>query len=134
MVDIDHFKRINDTYGHPIGDFVLKELVKALQSLFMRDVDLVARMGGEEFAILLPDYNSEMALKKAEEVLERVRREAFIHEAHQIRFTVSLGVAELSPGESVAAWYKRADLALYNSKNTGRNKATVAPAALVKVA
>jgi len=126
MADIDHFKRINDTYGHPIGDFVLKELVKSLQGMFTRDVDLVARMGGEEFAILLPDYTAETALKKADEVLERVRHDAFVHESHEIRFTISIGIAQLSPSETVAAWYKRADLALYNSKNTGRNKATVA--------
>lgn len=134
MLDIDHFKKINDTYGHPIGDFVLKELVTTLKSLFTRDADLLARVGGEEFAILLPDYRAEHAMRKAEEVLARVRSETYVQGDQQIRFTVSIGVAQLMPGEDIAAWTKRADLALYNSKNTGRNKATLAPAPLHRVA
>jgi diguanylate cyclase (GGDEF)-like protein len=134
MVDIDHFKKINDTYGHPIGDFVLKELVKTLKAVFSREGDVVARFGGEEFAILLPDYQAGHALKKAEELLVRVREEVFVQENHQIRFTVSLGVAQLAPGEEYSSWLKRADLALYHSKNTGRNRATAAPGPLQSVA
>ena len=134
LVDIDHFKRINDTYGHPVGDFVLKELVKTLRVIFARDSDVIARIGGEEFAILLPDYNAEQALKKAEELMAKIRAEAYVQDSHQIRFTVSVGVAQMGSHEEVAAWVKRADLALYNSKNTGRNKATVAPSPLTRVA
>lgn len=133
-VDIDHFKKINDTFGHPIGDFVLKELVAALKKLFPRESDLLARIGGEEFAIILPDFTTEHAQKKAEDVLNKVRGEVFVHENHQIRFTVSIGIAQVCEGETIAAWIKRADLALYNSKNTGRNKFTVAPATLTRVA
>lgn len=134
LVDIDYFKKINDTYGHPIGDFVLKELVTTLKSMFTRDADVLARIGGEEFAILLPDYDGEAAMKKAEEVLARVREQVYVHDQHQIRFTVSLGCAQLVDSESAEAWLKRADLALYNSKNTGRNKATLAPVPLHRVA
>lgn len=134
LVDIDHFKRINDTFGHPIGDFVLKELVKTLKSLFHRESDLVARIGGEEFAILLPDFQVEHARKKAEEVLARVRKDVYVQDRHEIRFTVSMGIAELSEGESTESWVKRADLALYHSKNTGRNRYTVAPGPLKSVA
>jgi diguanylate cyclase len=134
MVDIDHFKRINDTFGHAIGDFVLTELVKTLKSMFTRESDLLARIGGEEFAIILPAFAAEHAMKKAEEVLHRVRSEAYVHEEREIRFTVSIGVAQLCTGEEAASWMKRADLALYNSKNTGRNKATLAAPSLTRVA
>ncbi len=91
-------------------------------------------MGGEEFAVILPDYNAEQALKKAEELLQHVRSEAYVQENYTLRFTVSAGVAQLGAGEDVASWIKRADLALYNSKNTGRNRATLAPAPLTRVA
>ncbi len=134
LVDIDHFKKINDTYGHPVGDFVLKELVGTLKGVFSRDGDLVARIGGEEFAIILPDYTSEQAMKKAEELMAKIRAEVYVQEDNQIRFTVSIGIAQLTKHEEVLSWVKRADLALYNSKNTGRNRATIAPAALTRVA
>lgn len=134
MVDIDHFKSINDTYGHPIGDFVLKQLTTNLKKLCGRESDLVARLGGEEFAILLPDYQADHAMKKAEEILLKVHGDAYVHENHEIRFTVSIGVAQLEPGESAADWIKRADLALYNSKNTGRNRATLAPSGFPRAA
>lgn len=130
LVDIDHFKKINDTYGHPVGDFVLKELVQFLNKEFVRENDMVARIGGEEFAILLPDYTAQQALKKAEEVMAKVRAEAYVHENNTIKFTVSIGIAEMTDGEDVSSWIKRADLALYNSKNTGRNRATLAPTPL----
>lgn len=134
LADIDYFKRINDTYGHAIGDFVLKELVGTFKKLFARDVDFVARIGGEEFGILLPDYKIEHAVKKAEEVLSRVRAETYVTDQHQIRFTVSMGIAQLAPGETAESWLKRADLALYHSKNTGRNRLTVAPEPLINKA
>lgn len=134
LVDIDHFKKINDTFGHQIGDFVLQELVKTLKEQFNRESDVVARIGGEEFAILLPDYTIEQAKIKAEALLAKVRAETYVHEHHQIRFTVSIGLAQLSDKEEVASWIKRADLALYHSKNTGRNRATSAPAPMLHVA
>lgn len=134
LVDIDYFKRINDSFGHQVGDFVLTELVKTLKGLFTRESDLLARIGGEEFAIILPDYQAEHAVKKAEDVLNKVRGEAYVHEQREIRFTVSLGIAQLSDAESIEGWMKRADLALYHSKNTGRNRLTVAPTPSLKVA
>ena len=134
MLDIDHFKRINDTFGHPVGDFVLQELVKTLKSVFHREADVVSRIGGEEFAIILPDYTAENAYIKAEELMARIRSEVFVHEQHRISFTISLGVSQLFAGEEVSSWLKRGDLALYHSKNTGRNRATVAPGPLKRVA
>ncbi|MGE0527401.1 MAG: GGDEF domain-containing protein [Bdellovibrionales bacterium] len=135
LIDIDHFKRINDTYGHPIGDFVLKEMVATLKGMFTRESDLVARVGGEEFAVLLPDFKGDQAMKKAEELLARVHREVYVHENHQLRFTVSIGVAQLAETDKdVSAWIRRADEALYYSKNNGRNRATLAPVPLTRVA
>ena len=125
MVDIDYFKKINDTYGHDVGDFVLKECVRILKEYFQRPEDFTARLGGEEFAVLLPDFNSENAAVKAEEVLQKIRKEVVIHNGHEIRFTVSIGISELMGNDTVSQWMKKADQALYNSKNTGRNKVTI---------
>lgn len=126
-IDIDFFKKINDTYGHDIGDFVLKECVTLLKKLFNREQDIIARIGGEEFCVILPDYRTEHAVAKANAALERIRKEVFVQGNVQIRFTVSMGIAEISENETVEAWLKRADTALYNSKNSGRNKYTIAP-------
>lgn len=124
-LDIDFFKKINDTYGHDIGDFVLKECVRTLQSCFSRETDFVARIGGEEFAIVLSEHTLPHAVKRAEDTLARIRKEVFVTEGNELRFTVSMGLAQLREGESVDQWLKRADQALYNSKNNGRNRFTV---------
>lgn len=126
-LDIDHFKKINDTYGHDVGDFILKECVGTLKSLFHRSTDFVARVGGEEFSVVLPDYALEHAVIKAEEALNRIRKEVYITGEHKLSFTVSMGIAQLLDGESVESWTKRADQALYSSKQNGRNRFTVAP-------
>ncbi len=125
-LDIDFFKKINDAYGHDIGDFVLKESVLLLQEVFHRKEDFVARVGGEEFAILLPEYRIDDAVRMAEEAMAKIRREVFIQGELEIKFTVSMGIAQLFNSETVEQWLKRADQALYHSKNTGRNKFTVA--------
>ncbi len=130
--DIDHFKKINDTYGHDVGDFILKECVALLKKIFAREKDVVARLGGEEFAVLLPDYNVEHAQKKAEEVLQLVRKETFVHGTNQIKFTISIGIASLVDNENIATWMKRVDVALYHSKQTGRDRYTIAPDRLLE--
>ncbi len=133
--DIDHFKKINDSFGHDIGDFVLVEFVKLIKETFRRESDFVARIGGEEFAVILPDFTAENAAKKAKELMEKVRSEVFVQDHREIRFTISLGIAQLAPDESSESWVKRADGALYHSKNTGRNRFTVAnPPSHLKVA
>ncbi len=124
-LDIDFFKKINDTYGHDIGDFILKECAKLLKGVFSRKDDFVARIGGEEFAIILPDHQVPHAVKKADELMERIRKDVFVTGSHQLRFTASLGIAQLKESETRDQWLKRADQALYHSKNTGRNKYTV---------
>lgn len=128
ILDIDFFKKINDAYGHDIGDFVLKECVRLIEESFSREEDFIARLGGEEFAVILPGCNTEAAVKMAEEAMAKIRKEVFVHEDMQIRFTVSMGIAQLTTGESADSWYKRADEALYESKQTGRNKYSIAKA------
>jgi diguanylate cyclase len=125
-LDIDFFKKINDTYGHDIGDFILKECVKLLQATFAQESDFVARVGGEEFVIVLSDHNIEQAVKKAEVVMAKIRKEVFVESSHEFRFTVSMGIAQLLEGESVDQLMKRADQALYDSKHGGRNRFTIA--------
>ena len=126
-LDIDFFKKINDSYGHDIGDYVLVECVKLLKETCNKEGEFVARVGGEEFAIILPDCKVDQAVKKAEEILNKVRKEVFIHGKLEIKFTVSIGIAELAQGESVTKWVKRADQALYHSKQYGRNRYSIVP-------
>lgn len=132
LLDIDFFKKINDAYGHDIGDFVLQECVRLLQESFSREEDFIARLGGEEFGVILPGCNTEAAIRMAEEAMNRIRKEVFVHEKLEIRFTVSMGIAEVSSNEGADSWYKRADEALYESKQTGRNKFTIAKAPGIK--
>lgn len=126
MLDIDFFKKINDSYGHDIGDFVLQECVKTLKQVFHKEDEMVARIGGEEFVVVLPNHSIEHAVVRAEEAQKLIRNEAFIQGNIDIRFTVSMGIAQLFEDESASDWLKRADLALYQSKNSGRNKYTIA--------
>jgi diguanylate cyclase (GGDEF)-like protein len=126
MVDIDHFKRINDVHGHDAGDRALHQFAQHA-SAALRANDVVARWGGEEFLLLMP----ETRLADALEALERLRRhvqQGTLHEpAAELRLTVSCGVAESAPGESVADLVARADRALYIAKRQGRNRVIGAP-------
>ncbi len=124
-LDIDFFKKINDAYGHDIGDFVLIECVKILKEVFNRKEDFIARVGGEEFCVVLPDMGQYGATRKAEELMQRVRKEVFVHGNFDIRFTLSMGIAQLKEGETSEQWIKRGDEALYYSKKTGRNRCTI---------
>jgi len=126
MVDIDHFKQVNDTHGHPAGDAVIQQLADRLVSTFPRKTDFIARYGGEEFCVLLPGANLELCQKLGERLLEVVRRKAFCYQETRIPATVSIGVAELMPGETVASWLARADRALYEAKGSGRNRMCMA--------
>lgn len=126
LLDIDYFKRINDTYGHDIGDFILKECVRMLKESFNRETDFVARIGGEEFAIVLSETAVPLCVKRIEDLMAKIRKEVFVTEGTELRFTVSVGIAQIEPNESVESWYKRADQALYHSKHSGRNRYTVA--------
>lgn len=118
MLDVDHFKQTNDTYGHPAGDRVLIGVAQVLRQ-HLREVDLVARFGGEEFAILLPESDLAGGLLVAERLRTAIAEQPF----GTIRITVSLGVAEVAPThkDAIDASYRAADRALYQAKQDGRN-------------
>ncbi|HSF08764.1 MAG TPA: GGDEF domain-containing protein [Nitrospirales bacterium] len=122
MVDVDHFKHINDTYGHPAGDVVLQHLAKRLVATFPRKTDFIARYGGEEFCVLLQGAGLDLSQRLGERLLDAVRREKFHYQDIEISATVSIGVAELRPGEAVPSWIERTDRALYRAKEGGRNQ------------
>lgn len=125
MLDIDHFKKINDTYGHQAGDLVIKTLARVIQKS-IRETDLAGRYGGEEFAVILVDSTASNALKVAERIRRLAEAMVIDHEGHQIRFTVSIGLSEFrKPVNSSMAWLEEADQALYMSKNSGRNRVSV---------
>lgn len=122
MLDIDHFKAVNDNYGHPAGDQVIKTLARIIRKS-IRETDIAGRYGGEEFAILLPDTGA----RHARVVAERVRRLAesltVQYEGMSINFTASLGIAEFHPTfKDHGVWLEKADQALYKAKEGGRNQ------------
>ena len=120
--DIDHFKAINDTYGHLMGDSVLRLVASAVKPRLRRE-DIFARTGGEEFAVLLPEIPMDGALITAEKVRAIVQGASLKHEQDAIRCTISLGVATLLPDEaSPESLYERADERLYEAKQGGRNR------------
>lgn len=125
MFDIDHFKHINDTYGHQVGDKVLRAVADRVRSL-VRNVDIPGRYGGEEFAVLLPDTGKAGAAIFAERLRKAVEEDEIIHESESIRCTISLGVADLSvPANEYKQLIERADQAMYRAKKSGRNKVMV---------
>jgi diguanylate cyclase (GGDEF)-like protein len=121
MVDIDHFKDVNDTYGHLAGDSVLRDLAGIL-SKRLRPDDELGRYGGEEFAAILPETSLNGALKIAEDLRGLVEQHRFIVEGEQIRVTVSIGAAALKQGMDAKAFFRAADEMLYKAKNSGRNR------------
>jgi diguanylate cyclase len=122
MLDIDHFKRINDTYGHQAGDKVIKMLA-ALIKRCVRETDLAGRYGGEEFAIILNDSSVEDAQAVAERIRQLAQRLVVEHDGESITFTVSLGLAQFSSDfKGAMAWLECADQALYQAKENGRNQ------------
>jgi two-component system cell cycle response regulator len=118
--DLDRFKRINDTHGHPAGDFVLRTLAKVL-SASVRVEDLLARVGGEEFAIVLRDTSEARATECAERIRAAVEATEFVHEGKRIPVTLSLGVVALSGEADVEQLIATADKRLYAAKGAGRN-------------
>ncbi len=120
--DLDHFKHVNDTFGHQAGDLVLQEAARRLSG-GMRPYDLIGRYGGEEFVILLPGAGAGDAAHCAERLRERMAAEPVVHEGQRIGVTISLGVAHSAEVEppGVAELLQAADLALYQAKGRGRN-------------
>lgn len=128
MLDIDFFKKFNDTYGHSCGDFVLK---KVAQTIFegIRDQDMAGRYGGEEFVVMLYNTDSKAAALVAERIRKTIENETLVYEGNKMHLTISIGVSEYNPEKrplSAKNLVDLADQALYVSKNNGRNRVTVA--------
>lgn len=125
ILDIDHFKHTNDTYGHQAGDEVLRTLGALLKRCVRPQNDTVARYGGEEFTVILPGADAALATKVAQRILRAVETERFhIGDGREIQKTCSIGIATVNPGEreTMARLIKKADYALYEAKETGRNR------------
>ena len=131
MIDFDHFKRVNDQYGHDGGDDVLREFATRLRTK-IRGMDVMCRYGGEEFAIVLPDTDLASAAAVAERIRDAVSEEPFLLAGgkHQIAMTISIGIASLRlmGGDTVEALFARTDAALYEAKKKGRNRIVLSAA------
>ncbi|UVE19013.1 GGDEF domain-containing protein [Pseudomonas sp. LS44] len=125
MLDIDHFKNINDTYGHSTGDDVIKAVAATIKSQ-LRNIDMVFRYGGEEFLILLSNTSREGAAMVGERLRHAVMNLQCAVDQHAIQLSISLGCANLLPAESAESLLKRSDSALYIAKREGRNRLTMA--------
>ncbi len=128
FMDLDFFKKINDTYGHDAGDYVLKEFASLVKSSFLRPKDVFARYGGEEFVLLLAKTNAKIASELGERIRCAVESHAFIYEGKKLPVTSSVGVAEMTDTTpSATELLKAADKALYSAKQGGRNRVVIAP-------
>jgi diguanylate cyclase (GGDEF)-like protein len=122
MVDIDFFKKVNDTYGHSIGDLVIKAIGKVLKKSFRED-DIVARTGGEEFAVLFKNVPKEEGIKRLECFRKEIESAIMVPENHEVKVTVSIGLAFYNEGtNSLDELMVNADKALYQAKRKGRNR------------
>lgn len=123
IFDLDHFKKLNDNYGHDAGDFVLKEMARIIRANGIRDKDVFARYGGEEFVILLPETNLKRSYEIAERLRDLIEKHNFNYEGSTLPVTASIGVADFRSGvEEGVDLFKRADKAVYTSKENGRNQ------------
>ena len=124
ILDADHFKKVNDTHGHIVGDFVLKKLATLFQQNIRRE-ELLGRYGGEEFVVVMPEVDSSGAFQLAEKLRKTVEGTVFKSGEAELPVTISVGVATLGAEESVKAFLDTADQALYKSKEDGRNRVTI---------
>lgn len=123
VFDLDHFKKLNDSYGHDAGDYVLKELAALIRSKGVRELDVFARYGGEEFVILLPKTNIKNSFEIAERIRKAIEVHPFTYDGKRLPVTASVGVADYRQGVITGTdLFKRADSAVYKSKNGGRNQ------------
>ena len=124
MIEIDLFKQVNDTYGHRAGDIALKELAVVIKKK-IRNTDSAFRTGGEEFVVIAPETNEENALKAAERLRKAVSSITIETKYGSFSFTISLGVTTFQKGDNYCTINERADIALYKSKDAGRNRSSV---------
>ena len=126
IFDIDHFKKVNDNYGHQAGDEVIRETARLVTDL-IRKTDVAGRYGGEEFVVFLPNTSAEKAYIFAERLRKKIEAMVVSYEAETIKFTISVGVCGFDKSlPSHDKWIEKADQALYHSKENGRNKTTIA--------
>lgn len=121
MIDVDHFKKFNDTYGHLAGDLVLRSVARMLTNT-LRDMDIICRYGGEEFAVICPGSTLSQAAVGAGRVRAAIEQEVITLKEGNVRVTISVGVAEVSEAEIAEGLIQRADSALYAAKHAGRNQ------------
>ena len=126
LLDLDDFKRLNDTYGHQAGDGALKHLVGIVKDT-LRTMDVIARFGGEEFLILLPETTVESASQTMTRLQRELTKHFFLHDNEKLLITFSAGVALRQPNEDQASLVRRADAAMYEAKKTGKNRVVIAP-------
>ncbi len=126
MIDIDHFKKINDAYGHDIGDIAIKELVRLITES-IKGADIVARFGGEEFCVLLKNIDKSSAIELFVRLRIRVAQNIINIKSNKIQYTVSIGIT-FNCDEDIEEMINQADMALYNAKNSGRNRVEIADA------
>jgi diguanylate cyclase (GGDEF)-like protein len=125
MIDLDHFKRVNDQNGHPGGDEVLRRAAEVMRNN-TRASDLIGRVGGEEFLVILPETPLEKALNVAEQLRKKMEQMLVFHGGRKIVITISIGAAALQEGgDDAARLIFRSDQALYHAKNSGRNQVCV---------
>lgn len=126
MIDVDHFKSVNDRFGHPIGDEVIRRVADTLVRNFLRREDFVARYGGEEFVVVVPDSSAHQVRQRADRVRQAISEIGFSKGSEHFSVTASVGVAVLGPGDTGKTWLARADAALYEAKSAGRNRVVFA--------
>ena len=121
MLDLDHFKQVNDSYGHQAGDAVLVGFVQAVKGV-LRESDVIGRIGGEEFAVLLPNTTQEGGQALANRIISEVRSTPITTDGHQIAYTVSVGAGSLSTQTTFTQMLAECDKALYRAKGAGRDR------------
>jgi diguanylate cyclase (GGDEF)-like protein len=127
LCDADHFKKVNDTWGHHAGDHVLKHLAQVLRDSVRADIDVVGRLGGEEFGVLLPETSLAAGTEVAERIVARMRAHEFEEDGQRFRVTLSIGLVE-SRAEDGEASLRLADANLYRAKSGGRDQVVASPA------
>lgn len=121
IFDIDYFKQVNDQYGHPVGDLLIQAIAQASRDC-IRDIDLIGRVGGEEFAIVLVKTNEDAALIVAERIRQQVENMTLESTKGPVKCTISAGVYTAKIGDSIDTIYRESDIALYKAKTSGRNR------------
>jgi len=125
IIEIDHFRRISDTYGHDVGDFLLKECARVLQDCFKGEHDFIAHIDAAQFSVVLGVHALPLAVKRVQTVLNRFRGEIFMKDTMELRMTVSIGIAQHRSGEPLNDWLSRGMGALHQSQEQGFDRITV---------